>query len=135
MDFIAEATIQNVIGRNVTLAAGNSLDGRVIKAIVTEGADRPTNAQQQRSAASREALQGKCDILQNPFLQYILEPSPEFAWPESFPIIDAVPPIVTTRPLNESQQRAVEHMLLNTDETRMSIIQGPPGTGLTLNYA
>ncbi|KAM5535941.1 hypothetical protein V8D89_010381 [Ganoderma adspersum] len=131
MDFIAEAKIQNIMGRNATLAAGNSLDGRVIKAIMTEGADHPTNAQRQRSAASREALQGKGDILQNPFLQYILKPSPEFTWPESFPIVDTIPPIVTTRPLNESQQRAVEHMLLNTDKTRMSIIQGPPGTGKT----
>ncbi|PIL35585.1 hypothetical protein GSI_02313 [Ganoderma sinense ZZ0214-1] len=131
MDFITDARIQTVSGRDVTLKAGNSLDGRIIKAVLTEGADGPTNAQRQRAAASREALQGKSEILQNPFLQYILEPSPEFSWPESFPLIDTIPPIITTRPLNESQQRAVEHMLLNTKETRMSIIQGPPGTGKT----
>ena len=133
MDFIAEAEVKTIMGRNVILDVGNSVEGRVIQGVITEGADGPTNAQRQRSAVSREALQGKGDFLQNPFLKYILEPSAKFTWPESFPIIDTVPPIFTNRPLNDSQQRAVEHILLNTNDTRISIIQGPPGTGLILN--
>ena len=135
MDFVAEAQIKTAAGRNVVLAIGNSVEGRTIQGIITEGANGPTNAQRQRSAASREALQGKGGFLENAFLQYILEPSAEFMWPESFPVIDTIPPIVTTRPLNESQRHAVKHMLLNTNETRISIIQGPPGTGLILNCA
>ncbi|KAI1797127.1 P-loop containing nucleoside triphosphate hydrolase protein [Ganoderma leucocontextum] len=131
MDFVVDAQLKTVIGRNVVLTAGNSLEGRVIKSIVTEGADGPTNAQRQRSDAVLQALQGKIDLLQNPFLQYIFEPSSELTWPETFPIIDTVPPIVTTLPLNDSQRRAVEHMLLNTNKTRISIIHGPPGTGKT----
>lgn len=129
IDFVIEAQIKTIMGRNVVLTTGNSLDGRVITGIVTEGTDGPTNAQRQRSDAVLQVLEGKSDLLQSPFLKYIFEPS-EILWPETFPIIDTIPPIVTTRPLNDSQQRAVEHMLLNTNQTRMSIIQGPPGTGL-----
>ncbi|EJF64958.1 hypothetical protein DICSQDRAFT_159914 [Dichomitus squalens LYAD-421 SS1] len=130
IDFFINGTIVTAQGRNVTLKTDSSLEGRSIISITTEGADRPTNANQQRSHAVLQALQGG-DILQNPFLKYIFEPSSEFAWPEAFPVVDTIPPIITKRPLNDSQQRAVEHMLLKTSETRLSIIQGPPGTGKT----
>nr|VWO96194.1 Carn_acyltransf domain-containing protein [Ganoderma boninense] len=134
IDFVVNAQLQSIIGRNVALKAGSSFEGRVIKSISTEGADGPTNAQRQRSDAVLQVLEGKSDLLQNPFLKYIFEPSSEPTWPETFPNVDTIPDIVTTRPLNRSQQRAVEHMLLNTNETRMTIIQGPPGTGLIISY-
>lgn len=78
------------------------------------------------------ALQGKLNLFGNPFLQHMLQPSDDFTWPETFPTSDTIPPIVSLRPLNDSQQLAVEAMLSNTDDTRTTIIQGPPGTGMPI---
>ena len=129
VDYVVSGQIGAAFGRNVTLKTDSSLEGRIIKSITTEGPDGPTNANQQRAYAVLRALQGG-ELLQNPFLRYIFQPSAELEWPETFPTVDTLPNIVTTRPLNDSQRRAVEHMLLQTDETRMTMIQGPPGTGM-----
>ena len=130
LDITLKGKVDAIIGRNATIMANASLEGRNIKSITTLGPDGPTNADRQRDLTVLQALQGQSKLLDNPFLQYIFHPSSDFSWPETFPTSDTTPPIVTQRPLNDSQQRAVESMLQHTDDTHLTIIQGPPGTGM-----
>lgn len=128
--FVVNGEISGVVGRHAALRTSINLDGRRILSIASEGPDGPTNADRARSLAVLGALQGQSNLIENPFLKYIFDPSEDFAWPDTFPIVDDIPPIVTQRALNDSQERAVNHMLSNTNDTRMTIIQGPPGTGV-----
>ncbi|CDO73717.1 hypothetical protein BN946_scf185015.g45 [Trametes cinnabarina] len=133
MDITIRGTVDKVMGRNTTIATDINLDGRTITSIVTEGRDEPTLADRDRESTLRRALQGDVDIFVNPFLQHIFHPTDNFIWPDTFPVSDTIPPIVTlgNRPLNDSQQQAVQAMLSSTNDTRITIIQGPPGTGKT----
>ena len=129
--FVTDAEVTTVLGRHTVLKTTTNLDSaeRTIISIASQGPDGPTLADRARSLTVLEALQGKKNLFDNPFLKYMFDPSDDFKWPDTFPTIDDIPPIVTSRVLNDSQERAVKHMLSNTDDTRMSIIQGPPGTG------
>ncbi|KAI0719276.1 P-loop containing nucleoside triphosphate hydrolase protein [Cerioporus squamosus] len=127
-----QVTAGAVHGRDTKIITNVNLEGRTITGIVTQGRDRPTLADRERSLTVLRALQGQHDIFNNIFLQYIFNPeSPDFKWPETFPVLDTIPNIVTARPLNDSQQCAVEAMLSHTDDSRLTIIRGPPGTGKT----
>lgn len=132
LTFVADANVEKIDGRQTELKAQINLDGRIITSIETRGRDGPTMADQAREAAMLRALQGKDNLFANPFLQYIFKPSDDFTWPETFPTSDTIPDIVSARPLNDSQRQAVEALLSNTDQTRITIIQGPPGTGASL---
>ncbi|RPD74791.1 P-loop containing nucleoside triphosphate hydrolase protein [Lentinus tigrinus ALCF2SS1-7] len=130
--FAIDGQVAIINGRHTSIKTNTHLEERTVVDIVTEGRDRPTLADRARSNTVLHALQRRHDIFDNAFLRYIFNPdSPDFEWPESFPVVDTIPDIVTTRPLNDSQQRAVEHMLMHTDDTRLTIIRGPPGTGKT----
>ncbi|KAI0775212.1 P-loop containing nucleoside triphosphate hydrolase protein [Trametes elegans] len=134
LEFTFKGTVDAINGQLTGIATDVSLEGRIVKSIVTQGRDGPTLAESQRANIVRQALQGKVDLLDNPFLRYIFKRGDgDFAWPETFPTSDTTPPIiqVSTRSLNSSQQCAVEHMLTNADGDRVNIIQGPPGTGKT----
>ncbi|KAI8980183.1 P-loop containing nucleoside triphosphate hydrolase protein [Trametes punicea] len=131
LEFPTQGTIQNIRGRQTVIGTNIPLEGREIISIITEGHDGLTIADQERERAMRHALQGRLNIFDNPFLRYIFQPSDDFTWPDTFPISDTIPPIVTTYMLNDSQQQAVKHMLSNTNDSRITIIQGPPGTGKT----
>ena len=134
LTFFVDGEVGTVVGRNASIKTTASLEGRLITAITTQGPDGPTNAERARSLAVLEALQGQSDLFANPFLKYIFnqpdDSNPEpFAWPDTFPTVDVPPPVVTSRPLNDSQDRAVKHMLMQNNDSRLTIIQGPPGTG------
>ncbi|KAI0359866.1 P-loop containing nucleoside triphosphate hydrolase protein [Trametes cingulata] len=131
LDVTVEGTVESVHGRKTMIKTNINLEGRFIKSIVTEGRDRPTLADHNRETTMLHAMQGNVNLFDNPFLQYIFQPADTFTWPETFPISDTLPPIVSTRPLNDSQEQAVNAMLSNTDNTRVTIVQGPPGTGKT----
>jgi hypothetical protein len=82
-------------------------------------------------------LQGNTQLLDdNPWLQKICFPSDNFSWP-SFFATGSTPsrrkPNFSTlkRPLNNSQCDAVKHMLSLSNDSRISLIHGPPGTGKT----
>ncbi|KAI0671739.1 P-loop containing nucleoside triphosphate hydrolase protein [Trametes maxima] len=131
LDFTVDATVDDVNGRYGLLKTNINLNGRTVTSVVSQGRDDPTNADQMRDKTVLQALQGRQKIYGSPFLQYIFQHSDDFTWPGNFPDSDSIPPIVPTRPLNESQQQAVTHMLTNNHNTHISIIQGPPGTGKT----
>ena len=134
LDFVSDGTVDSVNGRHATIITNASLEGRTVKSISTLGSNGPTNAERLHHTAVLQALQGADDYFQSPFLKYILQPSPDFQWPEDFPTTDSLPDLVSQRPLNDSQQEAVQHMLMNTEETRLTIIRGPPGTGSLLAH-
>ncbi|CCM03092.1 uncharacterized protein FIBRA_05212 [Fibroporia radiculosa] len=122
----------DIMGRTATLKAGASLEGKVITAITSVNSDRATNAETLNAVTLLRVLQGEVDLLDNPFLKYILFPMKDvtFTWPESFDSSDFIPSIISSH-LNSSQHHAVECMLSMTDSTRITMIQGPPGTGKT----
>ena len=134
VDFATDGTIDSVNGRDATIVADASLEGRTIMSISTSGSNGPTSAERLHRRAVLQALQGNADdYFHSPFLKYIFKSSPDFQWPKDFPISDSLPDLVSQRPLDDSQQLAVRHMLMNTEETRLTIIQGPPGTGILLS--
>ncbi|KAH9850369.1 P-loop containing nucleoside triphosphate hydrolase protein [Lenzites betulinus] len=131
IDIVVDAQVSKINGRQTALKANINLEGRAITSITTQGRDAPTRAEQQREITMLRALQGKEELSDSPFLKYIFEQSDQFTWPETFPVSDTIPPIVSTRPLNGSQEKAVEAMLSNDNNQRLLIIQGPPGSGKT----
>lgn len=130
IDIVVDAQVSEINGRQTALKANINLEGRAITSITTQGRDAPTRAEQQREITMLRALQGKEELSDSPFLKYIFEQSDQFTWPETFPVSDTIPPIVSTRPLNGSQEKAVEAMLSNDNTQRLVIIQGPPGSGV-----
>ncbi|KAI0833475.1 P-loop containing nucleoside triphosphate hydrolase protein [Trametes gibbosa] len=131
LDIVVDANVDEIKGRQTSLKANINLDGRVITSITTQGRDAPTRADKQREETMLRVLQGQDNLFNNPFLQYIFKASDQFTWPEAFPTSDTTPPIISTRPLNESQEKAVVAMLSNNNDQRVTIIQGPPGSGKT----
>ena len=89
-------------------------------------------ADQQKAAAILAVLQGESETFNNPFLRTIFPDGQKVVWPEEMPSLDVVPPITfTQRPLNNSQEEAVNAMLALDNDHRIVLIQGPPGTGKT----
>ena len=134
IEFTTNARVTTAVGRKASVNTDVNLSGIAVKNIVTQGRDGPTNAERARELAVLQALQGKGGLFDNPFLKYILNPEAEVAWPETFPVIDTPPPIITQRELHDSQRCAVEDMLTSTNDNRVTIIQGPPGTGTDYCY-
>ena len=127
----AQTGSKGVIGRDAILEANNtSLEGKTILSITTIDGGRATMAEQQKALHLLRALQGQLDLFESPFQKYIWCPGDAFTWPETFESSDEVPEITATQ-LNDSQQRAVHHMLSHSNSTRVTVIQGPPGTGKT----
>ncbi|TFK87476.1 hypothetical protein K466DRAFT_490831 [Polyporus arcularius HHB13444] len=130
--FIVDGQVGAVNGRDTSITTNTNLEGRTITGIVTQGRDGATVADRARYDSVLRTLQGQDNFFDNAFLKYIFNPSdPDFQWPDTFPVADTIPEVVSTRPLNDSQQLAVERMLSLTDEHRLTIIRGPPGTGKT----
>ena len=122
---------KGVVGRDAIVEAnGTSLEGKTILSITTIDGGRATMAEQQKALHVLRALQGQLNLFESPFQKYIWCPGDDFTWPEAFESSAEVPEIIATQ-LNDSQHRAVQHMLSNTDSTRVTVIQGPPGTGKT----
>ena len=132
LSFVVNGEVSRANGREVKLQANASFVGREITGITTEGRDGPTMADQHREHTMLQALHGDIKLFDNPFLQFIMGSPDSVVWPDTFPTSDTIPPVVTSRPLNSSQQHAVEAMLSNTDDQRITLIQGPPGTGAIL---
>lgn len=117
-------------GPSATLRAETTMLGKTITAVTSIGGERPTSAERQKAIVILKALQGEYNILENPFLQFIIAPSDTFSWPESWSSSETVPPILA-EDLNHSQHQAVVHMLSTANSKRVTVIKGPPGTGKT----
>jgi len=111
--------------------------GKAIGTLTTFGREKATSAEKQRREAVLQVLQGNSQLIDdNPWLQKICIPSDDFCWPSSFSTNSTtLPPRLDfstlERPLNTSQCDAVKHMLSSTNDSRITLIHGPPGTGKT----
>ncbi|KAH9935246.1 P-loop containing nucleoside triphosphate hydrolase protein [Amylocystis lapponica] len=127
-EFILDGRTTDVRGRTADIRAVGNLEGKTITSVSTVGGEAPTMAEQQKATIILDFLQGTADLFKNPFLKYIWHPSDDFTWPEGWDFSTPIPEIQSSRPLNDSQGLAVEHML---SPTPISVIHGPPGTGKT----
>jgi hypothetical protein len=118
-----------VAGKTAHVASSGSHGGKTITTITSEGRDDPTAAEAQRTAYVLQVLQGKVEMLdENPWIQNVWLASGNLTWPEGF-FVDSLPleplPVeFMSRPLNESQLTAVNHMLSRSKDDCVSIIQG-----------
>ncbi|KAJ6513133.1 hypothetical protein C8R45DRAFT_812095 [Mycena sanguinolenta] len=102
--------------------------------VTTVGRGGPTRAEMQRVNIVRETLQGRCDILAQPFFHALwLAGTGNEQWPKwmkaaSYSDVGLYFPQAK---LNGSQRTAVRAILSNADEERVTLVQGPPGTGKT----
>ncbi|OCH94374.1 P-loop containing nucleoside triphosphate hydrolase protein [Obba rivulosa] len=128
-EYMMHGRTADVSGRSASIRANMSLEGKTITSFITAD-DRPTNLESRKAQSTLHALQGKEHIFVNPFLNFIWFRDDDFTWPEAWTPVSDIP-ICSQRPLNDSQLTAVEHMLTMSDDTRITMIHGPPGTGKT----
>lgn len=129
--YVTHARAVDVTGRSAQLRADSVLDGRTVVSAISRGGPRATYAEIQKQITILHALQGTVNFFSTPFLQYIYFPNQELIWPEYPPLPLICPTILSSHPLNDSQQLAVEHMLSFDNDKHITMIQGPPGTGKT----
>lgn len=139
--YVVPGIIAGAVGKSADIAlhgpGGSCLVGRDIGVITTIGRDEPTHAQKQRGETVLCVLQGNTQILDdNPWVKKLCFPSEEFSWPSAFSASSTpLPPepdfSALARPPNNSQVDAVKRMLSHSDESRITLIHGPPGTGKT----
>ncbi|KAG2128078.1 hypothetical protein BD769DRAFT_733031 [Suillus cothurnatus] len=136
--FTVDGRVARSQGRTAKLATINShgLDGKSIGSIKIVGRDDPTEAEVQRAQKVLEILQGLFNFEHdNPWVQLIFFSSPrdDFRWPSAWTEEANDADVVRfhadrlSRPLNPSQTKAVKQMLQQSDDGRLTVIQGPPG--------
>jgi hypothetical protein len=123
---------KEVQGRIATIKTNATMGNKTVSSIMSVGSTGPTMAEQQKNATILAILLGQSTLAESPFVRTIYPDGEEVIWPESLPVIEETPPIsFTQRPLNASQELAVQAMLTVNNTSRFTIIQGPPGTGKT----
>lgn len=127
-------SVSDVQGQGAVLKAAKDtiIEGKVVNSVRSIGPSGPTLADQQKMEAILAILQNTSSLFESPFLQTIFNDGKTVEWPDTLPTLDDTPPITfDQRPLNASQQQAVEAMLTVTNTSRITVIHGPPGTGKT----
>jgi hypothetical protein len=124
--------VGKVSGQSGSVQTGYMLGkGSEVASVVTHGRAGLTNAETKREATMLRILQGEKVAFENPWIQNLWFPLDTPVWPEQWAVINKCDPLELTldekRPLNLSQQRAVQQMLSQEDEARIVLIQGPPG--------
>lgn len=120
-------------GRAVVVKTKGLLEGREIVSASTEMRDAPTAADRKKAEILLLQLMSQVQIFDNPFIQTIWPggESTDVIWPNPPPTSSTLPTIVTNLSINDSQQAAIEDMLTLDNSHRITIIQGPPGSGKT----
>jgi len=137
-EFHTKGQIAHVLGRSTHVDTSRELNNKQVVTVTSIGRDSKTMAEAHRDATILKMLQRKEKSLEeNPWIRNIWNPKDQDAplvWPKDWtPQIKPVKKkkASISRPLNGSQQAAVNAMLSETDDHRILIIQGPPGTGKT----
>ena len=103
-----------------------------IKHIVTTGKEESTMAEDNRYRLLARAIMNPEDLFRSPFLRLIwYNPDPNtLPWPHkthSRPVLEVD---FVHRTLNQSQEDAANAALLVDNENRITVLLGPPGSGL-----
>ena len=109
-----------------------------IKCIITTGKEDPTMVSDSRYRLLVQAIGNPKGLFQSPFLRLIwYNPDPnELPWPQTtHPRPEPLEVDFIHRALNPSQEDAANAALLLDNENRITILIGPPGSGLDLLYS
>lgn len=124
-------------GAEIFLVNQETITSDDIKHIVTTGKEESTMADDSRYRLLTRAILNPDDLFQSPFLRLIwYNPDPNtLPWPRK----THSPPIFEVdfvhRTLNQSQEDAANAALLVDNENRITILIGPPGSGLEFAYS
>lgn len=130
--FTMTGTAAETQGRIATLKAQGIMANKVVSSVQSVGPAGRTLAEQEKAAVILAMLQGESKLFESPFLRTIYPDGQDIVWPESLQTLPDTPPVIfDQRPLNPSQEKAVVAMLTLDNDSRFTIIHGPPGTGKT----
>ncbi|KAJ7067042.1 hypothetical protein C8F01DRAFT_657051 [Mycena amicta] len=120
-----------VDGRAAQIALTSNFEGDILR-VTTIGREEPTKLEKQREQVVLQLLQRTQSLFEHPFFQSMWLPDETPSW-RSVPSCGKhqVPLYFPHTPLNDSQKQAVEAILSGKDEHRLTVIQGPPGSGKT----
>ena len=118
----------------INLVNQETITSEDIKHIITTGKEESTMADDSRYRLLIKAIKNPKDLFQSPFLRLIwYNPDPNtLPWPHvTHPLPDAPLEVdFIHRTLNKSQEDAANAALLLDNENRITILIGPPGSGL-----
>lgn len=122
----------------ITLVNQENISSDDIKHIVTAGKEDSSMADDTRYRLLVRAIKYPQELFQSPFLQLIwYNPYPyTLPWPQPTHPQPDVPLEVDFlyRTLNKSQEDAANAALLLNNENRITILIGPPGSGLDFSH-
>ncbi|KAK1236206.1 hypothetical protein PQX77_000550, partial [Marasmius sp. AFHP31] len=123
----------DVLGRETFISKNDMSSNASVTTITSIGRDAPTRAERQKGLMVLRTLQGKKgDIQENPWIKNIWFPTAdELSWPEEWTTTTTLPSTIPDSSLNSSQTRVVEHMLSPSNDHRIVVVRGPPGSGKT----
>ncbi|KAI6155140.1 hypothetical protein BKA82DRAFT_41557, partial [Pisolithus tinctorius] len=121
----------HVEGREAQIKMLGSFDGGEIKSVTTIGKADLTSAEAYRERVILAILKGESTLLSHPFFKAVWLPKDEICWPQSDDTKPKIPIHCPDLEINPSQGRAIEKILSVSDEDRVVLIQGAPGTGKT----
>ena len=132
--------VTKVIGKTSKVALVNqeTITSDVIKHIITAGKEESTGVAAERYKLLIRAIHSPKDLFQSPFLRLIwYNPDPNtLPWPHSIHPRPEEPFEVDFlhRTLNKSQEDAANAALLLNNDNRITILIGPPGSGMNSIY-
>ncbi|KAI6128964.1 P-loop containing nucleoside triphosphate hydrolase protein [Pisolithus croceorrhizus] len=120
-----------VEGRQARIQILGTLQDDEIKSVITIGKADLTSAEACRESVILSILNGELGLLSNPFFKTIWLPDDPIHWPPSEHVRSEIPICCGDLKVNASQERAIEKILSVSDEDRVVLIRGAPGTGKT----
>ncbi|KAI6102405.1 P-loop containing nucleoside triphosphate hydrolase protein [Pisolithus croceorrhizus] len=120
-----------VEGRQARIQISATLQDDEIKSVTTIGKADLTSAEACRESVVLSILNGDLSLLSNPFFKTIWLPEDPIHWPPSEHVKSEIPIRCGDLKVNASQERAIEKILSASDEDRVVLIRGAPGTGKT----
>ncbi|KAI6108106.1 P-loop containing nucleoside triphosphate hydrolase protein [Pisolithus sp. B1] len=120
-----------VDGRKAQIQISGTLQDDEIKSVTTFGKADLTSAEACRESVILSILKGESTIMSHPFFKIIWLPDDPIHWPPSDHPKSKIQFRCGDLKVNASQGRAIEKILSASDEDRVVLIQGAPGTGKT----
>ncbi|KAI6128955.1 P-loop containing nucleoside triphosphate hydrolase protein [Pisolithus croceorrhizus] len=121
----------HVDGRQAQIQILGALQDDEIKSVTTFGKADLTSAEACRESVILSILKGESTVMSHPFFKTIWLPDDSIHWPPSDHLKSKIPISCGDLKVNASQERAIQKILSASNEDRVVLIQGAPGTGKT----